>query len=40
VIAGEPEHRDALLSEEERAASKTMMICVSRAKSSRLVLDL
>ncbi|EKS29670.1 PDR/VanB family oxidoreductase [Afipia felis] len=40
VISGEPEHRDALLSEEERAGNKTMMICVSRAKSSRLVLNL
>lgn len=40
VLAGEPEHRDALLSPEERAANKTMMICVSRAKGERLVLDL
>lgn len=40
VLAGEPEHRDALLSPEERAANKTMMICVSRAKGARLVLDL
>jgi vanillate O-demethylase ferredoxin subunit len=40
VLAGEPEHRDALLSPAERAENKTMMICVSRAKSARLVLDL
>ncbi|MFB9836570.1 PDR/VanB family oxidoreductase [Actinoallomurus acaciae] len=40
VLAGEPEHRDSLLTEEERAACDTMMICVSRSRSSRLVLDL
>ncbi|WP_165950247.1 cytochrome P450 [Actinomadura sp. GC306] len=40
VLAGEPEHRDSLLTEEERAAGKTMMICVGRCTSSRLVLDL
>lgn len=40
VLEGEPEHRDSLLTEEERAACDTMMICVSRSRSSRLVLDL
>lgn len=40
VISGEPDHRDALLTPAERAAGKTMMICVSRAKGDRLVLDL
>ena len=40
VIEGECEHRDFLLSEDERASNRTMMICVSRAKSRRLVLDL
>jgi vanillate O-demethylase ferredoxin subunit len=40
VLSGEPEHRDALLSPEERAANKTMMVCVSRSKGPRLVLDL
>lgn len=40
VLAGEPEHRDALLSPAERAANKTMMVCVSRSKTKRLVLDL
>ncbi|TDC54780.1 cytochrome P450 [Actinomadura sp. KC345] len=40
VLAGDPEHRDSLLTEEERAAGKTMMICVGRCTSSRLVLDL
>lgn len=40
VLEGEVEHRDSLLSEEERAENDTMMICVSRAKGRRLVLDL
>jgi ferredoxin-NADP reductase len=40
VLAGEPQHRDFLLSPEERAANRTMMICVSRANSRQLVLDL
>jgi ferredoxin-NADP reductase len=40
VIDGEPDHRDDVLSAEERAAGETMMICVSRAKTPRLVLDL
>ena len=40
VLEGEPEHRDAVLTEEERAAGETMMICVSGAHGDRLVLDL
>ncbi|TGN90721.1 oxidoreductase [Bradyrhizobium yuanmingense] len=40
VIAGVPDHRDVILSDEERASNKVMQICVSRAKSERLVLDL
>lgn len=40
VLAGTPEHRDSVLSPEERAAGRTMMICVGRCTSSRLVLDL
>ncbi|WP_432613497.1 PDR/VanB family oxidoreductase [Azospirillum brasilense] len=39
VLEGEPDHRDSVLSDAERAAGKTMMICVSRARSARLVLD-
>jgi vanillate O-demethylase ferredoxin subunit len=35
-----PDHRDAILTPEERAAGRTMMICVSGAKTGRLVLDL
>ncbi|MFG3296029.1 PDR/VanB family oxidoreductase [Streptomyces sp. NPDC048179] len=38
VLEGEVEHRDELLTDAERADS--MLICVSRARSGRLVLDL
>ncbi|MCX7220205.1 MAG: pyridoxamine 5'-phosphate oxidase family protein [Burkholderiales bacterium] len=38
VLGGEPEHRDAVLSDEEK--KHAMCICVSRAKSQELVLDL
>jgi ferredoxin-NADP reductase len=40
VIEGVPDHRDYVLSGSERAAGRTMMICVSRAKSAVLVLDI
>ncbi|MBF9069518.1 PDR/VanB family oxidoreductase [Streptacidiphilus fuscans] len=40
VLDGEVEHRDFLLTDEEKAAGKSMMLCVSRARSARLVLDL
>ncbi|MBA0050884.1 oxidoreductase [Streptomyces sp. AJS327] len=40
VLDGTPDHRDFLLSEAERAAGATMMICVSRRASGRLALDL
>jgi ferredoxin-NADP reductase len=40
VLGGRPDHRDEILSPEERVESKTMMICVGRALSETLVLDL
>jgi ferredoxin-NADP reductase len=40
VVEGTPDHRDSLLSDEEKAAGDYMMICVSRSKSPQLVLDL
>lgn len=40
VIDGTPDHRDSLLSDEERERGESMMICVGRALSNRLVLDL
>jgi tetrachlorobenzoquinone reductase len=39
VLAGEPDHRDAVLSAKERARNKAMMVCVSGCKSEMLVLD-
>jgi ferredoxin len=39
VLEGTPDHRDSLLTDEERAAGDTMMICVSRCLGRRLVLD-
>jgi ferredoxin-NADP reductase len=40
VLEGIPDHRDSLLTEDEREANEYMMVCVSRSKSDRLVLDL
>ncbi|WP_298873833.1 PDR/VanB family oxidoreductase [uncultured Bradyrhizobium sp.] len=40
VIEGVPDHRDVILSDDEKASNKVMQICVSRARSERLVLDL
>lgn len=40
VLEGVPDHRDAFLSENERKANDKMLVCVSRAKSKSLVLDL
>jgi vanillate O-demethylase ferredoxin subunit len=40
VLAGTPDHRDLVLSDEERKSGCTMMICCSRAQSKELTLDL
>jgi ferredoxin-NADP reductase/nitrite reductase/ring-hydroxylating ferredoxin subunit len=40
VLDGEPDHRDRVLTDGERESGESMMICVSRARSGRLVLDL
>ncbi|MGE0348403.1 PDR/VanB family oxidoreductase [Hydrogenophaga sp.] len=40
VLEGEPDHRDSVLTDAERAANKAMMVCVSGCKSARLVLDI
>jgi ferredoxin len=40
VISGIPEHRDSILSEEEQAENKRVMICCAGCKTERLVLDL
>jgi ferredoxin-NADP reductase len=40
VIEGDVDHRDSVLNEEEQASNEYMMVCVSRCRSPRLVLDL
>lgn len=40
VLEGIPDHRDSVLSQAEKAANRTMMVCVSGCRSERLVLDL
>ncbi|GLY69086.1 PDR/VanB family oxidoreductase [Amycolatopsis taiwanensis] len=40
VLDGVPEHRDEILCEADRAAGDRMFICVSRARTPQLVLDL
>lgn len=40
ILCGEADHRDSILSEEEKAANEMMMICVSRSKSDVLELEL
>ncbi|WP_237154009.1 PDR/VanB family oxidoreductase [Oryzibacter oryziterrae] len=39
VLKGEPDHRDSVLTARQKATNKVMMICVSRAKSERLLID-
>ncbi|GAA1297717.1 PDR/VanB family oxidoreductase [Pseudonocardia xinjiangensis] len=40
VLGGQVDHRDSLLTDEEKAANDTMFVCVSRAACPKLVLDL
>jgi ferredoxin-NADP reductase len=40
VLGGQPDHRDSVLTDHEKAAGDTMMICVSRCHSARLRLNL
>jgi ferredoxin-NADP reductase len=40
VLEGTPDHRDSLLDDDDRRAGDKMLICVSRSKTQRLVLDL
>jgi len=40
VLDGIPDHRDGVLTPTERAANQYVMLCVSRAKTAKLVLDL
>lgn len=40
VLEGEPDHKDFVLSDAERASNKVMMICCSGSRTGRLVLDI
>ncbi|GAA2404647.1 PDR/VanB family oxidoreductase [Actinomadura vinacea] len=40
ILDGVAEHRDSLLSRAEQEAGRTLMVCVSRSRTERLVLDL
>jgi ferredoxin-NADP reductase len=40
VLDGVADHRDAILSDDERQAGASMFLCVSRSRSDRLVLDI
>lgn len=40
ILEGEADHRDQYFSDEEKASQKSLLICCSRAKGKRLVLDL
>jgi tetrachlorobenzoquinone reductase len=40
VLSGEVDYRDEVLSDEEHEANSAMMLCVSRARSQRLVIQL
>jgi tetrachlorobenzoquinone reductase len=40
VLSGRPDHRDSLLSDEEKQANQVMMVCCSGSKDPVLVLDL
>jgi ferredoxin-NADP reductase len=40
VLGGTPDQRDSVLTDAEKAAGEVMLICVSRSRTERLVLDL
>lgn len=40
LLSGEADHRDYVLDDDEQKANRSLMICVSRARSSELVIDL
>ncbi|MEB6666686.1 PDR/VanB family oxidoreductase [Acinetobacter vivianii] len=40
VIEGEPDHRDVYFTDEEKASNEQILVCCSRSKSARLVLDI
>lgn len=40
VIEGEPDHRDVYFTDEEKASNEQILVCCSRSKTARLVLDI
>lgn len=40
VIEGEPDHRDVYFTDEEKASNDQILVCCSRSKTARLVLDI
>lgn len=40
VLSGQPDHRDSILDDAERASEDCMFVCVSRSRSAQLTLDL
>jgi ferredoxin-NADP reductase len=40
VLEGTPDHRDSMLTDAEKDAGEVMLVCVSRSRTERLVLDL
>lgn len=40
VLEGEPDHRDVYLTDDEKADNDQILVCCSRSKSARLVLDI
>lgn len=40
VLEGEPDHRDSYLTDDEKADGDQILLCCSRAKSARLIIDL
>ncbi|WP_420591646.1 PDR/VanB family oxidoreductase [Bacterioplanoides sp.] len=40
IVEGEADHRDNYLDDDEKASQETMMICISRSKTPKLILDM
>jgi ferredoxin len=40
VLRGSPDHRDDVLSEAEKVKNSSLMICVGRSRTAKLVLDI
>lgn len=40
ILEGTPDHRDSVLTDAEKDAGEVMLVCVSRSRTERLVLDL